>query len=138
MISVFILLGLFQLKHFLADYPLQTKYMLGKFKGGTEWILPLLAHVMVHGIFTFLICLLFNPSLALSLAFFDMIIHFIMDRIKASPELLGRFKPLTKETYPTATDSDKKSNVFFWWSLGLDQSVHHLTHYVIIYLLVTL
>ena len=32
--EIFILLILFQIKHFLCDFPLQGKYMLGKFKGG--------------------------------------------------------------------------------------------------------
>ena len=65
-----------------------------------------------------------------------MVVHFTMDRIKASPNMLGRFKPLTKETYPTANEAAIKSNTYFWWSLGLDQGVHHLTHYVIIWWLV--
>lgn len=32
---------LFQAKHFLADYPLQGRYMLGKFADGKEFVLPL-------------------------------------------------------------------------------------------------
>lgn len=134
---IFLLLILYQIKHFICDYPLQGQYMLGKFKGGTEWILPLLAHVGVHGLFTAVICLFFNPSLAIPLAIFDMTVHFIMDRIKASPNMLGKYQALTKSTFMTATNEEKKSNVKFWWALGLDQGVHHLTHYAIIYWLVT-
>jgi hypothetical protein len=52
----------FQIKHFLADFPLQGKYMLGKFKGGTDWVLPLVAHSGVHALFTLAIVLWFNPS----------------------------------------------------------------------------
>jgi len=112
--------------------------MLGKFKKSPEYIAPLFAHVFVHGTFTFYITL-FSTGLmilAFGLMAFDMTCHFIMDRIKASPDILGRFKPLTKETYPTATMDEKKSNMYFWWSLGLDQSVHHLTHYAIIYFII--
>lgn len=29
-----------------------------------------------------------------------------------------------------------KSNTYFWWALGLDQMVHHLTHYVFIAMIV--
>jgi hypothetical protein len=29
-----------------------------------------------------------------------------------------------------------KGNKYFWFALGLDQMIHHLTHYLIIYLLV--
>ena len=119
MFEVFLLLIIFQLKHFLADFPLQGKYMLGKFKDGTEWILPLLAHVSVHGAFTLGIALIFNSSMWW-IFLIDMIIHFTMDRIKASKNILGRFKI-----------EDKR----FWWSLGFDQAIHHLTHYFLIYLL---
>lgn len=158
MTAIFILLVLYQIKHFVADYPLQTPYMLGKFKSGTEWILPLLAHVGVHGAMTAFICLFFKPELAIPLTLFDMTVHFIMDRIKASPALLGRFQALNKDSYISAQrmkagldgldqtnntilinlgKKQLKSNVYFWWSLGLDQGVHHLTHYAIIWWLVS-
>lgn len=134
---IFLLLVIYQLKHFLADFPLQGKYMLGKFKAGYSWILPLIAHVFVHGLFTFIITLFIKPKLALYLTLFDMIIHFTMDRIKASPDLLGRFQPFTKKEYKQGvTQQQIKSNILFWWSLGLDQMIHHLTHYIIIWELI--
>lgn len=171
--SVFLLLIIYQIKHFLADYPLQGKYMLGKFKGGTDWIAPLLAHVAVHGAFTFVIAFIYitcteHDHTAINMAavtiysammaFIDASIHFAMDRIKASPNMLGRFKALSANEYReiayeqehyikkfpgTQTslnmqeDFNKKlkSNVLFWWCLGIDQMVHHLTHYGIIYLI---
>jgi hypothetical protein len=87
-----------------------------------------------------------------------------MDRIKASPDLLGRYEALSKhemivQVVPVLNDWKKqgpcslsaprgrgytramervKSNMYFWWSLGFDQGVHHLTHYGIIYLIITL
>lgn len=119
--TLFILLILFQLKHFIADYPLQGQYMLGKFKSGTEWILPLTAHSSVHAIGTFIISILFVPfNIALSLAVLDFGLHFVMDRIKASPNILGRFS---------------MDNKYFWWSLGFDQMFHHLTHYLIVFII---
>lgn len=143
MVTIFLLLLAFQLKHFLADYPLQTEYMLGKFKPGKGYVLPLFLHASVHAAFTFLICwgIQFpgvGPKLALGLALLDGGIHFAMDRIKASPRLLGRHKPLTAKDYPTATEEQKRGNKYFWWSLGVDQGVHHLTHYIIIAILLTL
>lgn len=128
------LLVTFQVKHFLADFPLQNKYMLGKFKGGTEWILPLASHAGVHSLFTLIISAValkyasmdsFSSgnknsailSIALLLSLFDFIIHFVVDRLKASPKLGGRWKP---------------DSPYFWWALGADQLAHHLTHYVII------
>lgn len=154
MTLLFVLLVIYQLKHFLADFPLQGKFMLGKFKPGWGFVLPLLAHVSVHGLFTLLIAALVKPSIAIQLALFDMVVHFTMDRIKASPKYLGRFKPLTAKDYmryapnPELISYDEnvedyvshgdmiKGNTYFWWSLGLDQGVHHLTHYAIIYFLV--
>ena len=127
---LFLLLVLFQLKHFIADYPLQTEYMLGKMKE-TGWIQPLAAHVTVHACFTAIIVLWFcilpdqhtlAVVLAPTLALADFIIHFTVDRIKASPKLGGRWNP----TQP-----------YFWWALGADQMVHHLTHYLFIYILIS-
>lgn len=116
--ATFVLLVVFQLKHFLADFPLQGKYMLGKFKGGWDWVVPLAAHCSVHSFFTCLILWTFNRLDALwYLSYVDFAVHFAQDRIKASPNLLGRWKP---------------DNKYFWWALGQDQAVHHLTHYFII------
>jgi Protein of unknown function (DUF3307) len=145
---IWLLLVLYQIKHFVCDYPLQGKYMLGKFKGGTDWILPLAAHASVHGGATFLIGLCVKPKSAFWLALFDLVVHFCMDRIKASPNMLGRYKALSsnemknilsyEKTTGLAQFSDQlKSNVYFWWALGLDQGVHHLTHYAIIWRLLS-
>lgn len=165
MIELFLLLVIFQLKHFVADFPLQNEYMLGKFKKD-GWVPPLLLHSGVHAVCSFLIALCFTGSVVRStlLGLFDLVIHFGMDRVKASPDLLGKFKSLTTneyrgaklrasgknmisgdsldpqefsdgvlDAYKKAGIKDLKSNKYFWWALGLDQMVHHLTHYVIIY-----
>lgn len=133
----YILHNIFQLKHFLADFPLQNEYMLGKFKE-TGWVKPLAAHCGVHAFLTLCILTAFCGWLSytsiLLLALMDFVIHFCMDRIKASPNMLGKFKTLTKDEYLTATDEQKKDNKWFWWSLGGDQMVHGLTHDLIIYI----
>ena len=149
-IFTFGLLLFYQAKHFVADFPLQGTYMLGKFKPDWGFFLPLLAHASVHGAMTLALCLWVNPAYWW-LALIDMAVHFCMDRIKAGPKYLGRFKPLTAPEFKKAFDTYKntedkeprdiargklKGNVLFWWSLGLDQTVHHLTHYFIIYVLV--
>ncbi len=163
--TLFILLVAYQLKHWLADYPLQRPWMLGKFKEGWAFVPPLAAHAFVHGTFTFLIALVarHDLDLACALAGFDFVIHFAMDRIKASPKLMGRWKPLTgkeyektmgwlkdfkgfssKDAYRQSTIvkergeklASLRSNRMFWHSLGIDQMVHHLTHYAIIACLV--
>jgi hypothetical protein len=155
------LLIVFQVKHFLADYPLQTEYMLGKFKPDWEFAKPLSLHAGVHALFTYWIVLAVSWSftLAVSLALFDGVVHFVMDRIKAGPKYLGRFKPLAPDDYKNmryiadelykeeaeqhmpelarAARQRLNGNKYFWWSLGIDQMVHHLTHYVIIYFILT-
>lgn len=151
--NVFELLIAFQLKHFIADYPLQTQYMLGKFKPH-GWVWPLAAHAGVHAVMTAAIAafagvLWFH---AVGLALSDFCLHFAMDRIKAAPDLLGRFKALSSAEYrelqiekywrhpATAyvARQQLRGNTFFWYSLGLDQMVHHLTHYAIIYVIMQL
>src|SRR5271170_5829243 len=92
---IWTLLIIYQIKHFLCDYPFQGKYMLGKFKPFPAFILPLLAHSFVHGLATFGIALYFRPALAIPLGLLDMLVDFTVDRIKASPKLLGRFKALS-------------------------------------------
>lgn len=121
--AIFPLLFLFQLKHFLCDYPLQGKYMLGKFKSGWGWVLPLTAHVCVTSLGSLLVVSLFRPDLWW-LCLVDFVCHFTMDRVKASPNMLGRFKDMMKP--------------YFWWCLGFDQGFHHCTHYCLIYLILTL
>jgi hypothetical protein len=98
--NIFLLLVIFQIKHFLSDYPLQTQFMLGKSKEKLLWVAPLLAHTGVHGLFTLVISLFFAPwYLSLLLALIDMTIHFFMDRIKAAPRLLGKFKVLSANEF---------------------------------------
>ena len=160
--TVFLLLFLYQIKHFVCDYPLQGRYMLGKFLPYPKFILPLLAHALVHGLFTYTIAYMFHKGvyIALGLAAFDMGIHFVVDRIKASPNMLGKFKALSANEYKQylqqvqslsdapvprhpeiqlALDNIQrdflpkmKSNTYFWWALGWDQMMHHLTHYALI------
>lgn len=161
---IFLYLVLFQAKHFVCDYLLQTEYMLGKFKPAPDYILPLFIHSLIHGVTTYLIVFCVQPDKAAPLACVDMCLHFVIDRIKASPELLGKFKPLTADQYGqarnmskglhpvsdsiiTSMDSqtmavykeagqrDLDSNKYFWYSLGGDQAAHHLTHYFIIYMM---
>lgn len=126
------LLVAFQFKHWLCDYPLQTPFMLKKFQK-EGWVYPLFCHARVHAVTTLLISVVFlslysdmtvneYARIAVWMMFLDGVVHFIVDRIKAHPSIGGRWK----------TDNPK-----FWWALGADQSLHHLTHYGIIYVLVS-
>lgn len=180
---IWVLLVVFQFKHFIADYPLQGKYMLGKFKE-SGWVAPLTAHCLVHFVFTSVISFVALLSAAVTsgsiqilndvervkmyvvLLFFsvlfgviDFTIHFIMDRVKASPKMLGRYEALSKGDYKRLAHRESvgniaaglnnfsqeefdiyskkafRSNTLFWWSLGVDQMVHHLTDILIVFLI---
>ena len=131
--QIFLLLIAFQIKHWVCDYPLQTPYMLKKFQR-EGWVFPLFCHVRVHALFTLAISAVFLSMysdmvvqdylrLSVWMMLLDGLLHFIIDRIKAHPDMGGRWK----------ADNPK-----FWWALGGDQMLHHLTHYVIIYFLVVL
>lgn len=116
--TVFILLVTFQLKHFIADYPLQREYMMRKTDVSWTFFVPLSVHCGVHGLLTLAICFFWAPQLWW-LALLDFAIHFLMDRMKSGPKYLGRFDDTSKHS--------------FWICLGFDQMVHHLTHYYIIW-----
>lgn len=118
---VFLLLLAYQAKHFLADYPLQGRYMLGKFRDDWGFVLPLAAHASVHALGTLAIAVWFVGWRAVPLALFDAAVHFAMDRLKASRRYLGRYKPLTAETAAGASEAAWRSNDRFWWSLGFDR-----------------
>lgn len=118
---VFILMVVFQLKHFAADYLFQHNYMLKKVSPEWDFVGPLALHCAVHGIMTLLICLYFNPSLWW-LGLVDFSIHFFLDRLRSGPNYLGRFKNINTSS--------------FWWVLGADQMMHHLTHIGIIWYIV--
>lgn len=119
--AAFALLVTFQVKHFLGDYVLQTGWMArGKSQSGLDFVLPLFSHSIVHASLTLAIVLLVDYRLWY-LALLDFAVHFVLDRVKSSPLLLGRFGDPNRSSY--------------WLPLGFDQMAHHLTHYAIIYLL---
>lgn len=120
--QIFILLIVFQLKHFLADFIFQHHYMLKKVRAGWDFLGPLALHCSVHALLTLMICLLYNYKLAW-LAAVDFGVHFLLDRFRSGPRYLGRFNDPTTST--------------FWWILGADQMFHHLTHIAVIWYIVT-
>jgi hypothetical protein len=136
---IFLLIAIFQLKHLVADYFCQTPFMLQKFNI-TGWWRPLAAHCGVHAGFTFIITAValassgfsFPWALPLICAILDFNVHMVMDRLKASPNLLGRFKALTARDFPMANAEERRGNTLFWWSLGFDQMIHHLTDLAVV------
>ncbi len=131
--TVIQLILLMETKHLFADFFWQTEKHLGKF-GKTKWVIPLADHCLRHAVLTLVICLAANPTMWW-LCLVDFVAHFIMDRVKASPDLMGRYESLSKREYYAATNSQRRSNKFFWWCLGIDQYVHQLTSLFIVWML---
>ncbi len=108
-----IAVGLFCVKHFLADFLLQTNWMAVGKGAKTGWLLPLMAHTALHAVLTGLIFALIAPKLTLIAMFADWVIHSIIDRGKV---LLSHYF------------GADPSNPQYWWLLGGDQLAHQLTH----------
>lgn len=117
----FSLLILFQVKHFIGDFPLQVPYMLRKVLPSWRFFVPLAIHCMVHGLMTLAIVLVVKPQLWW-LAIVDFVAHFLMDRIKSGPRYFGRY--------------NDKSSAMYWNVFGFDQMVHHLTGIYIVWALI--
>jgi hypothetical protein len=111
---------LFRLKQLFADYLLQTDWMARGKGRQVHWLAPLLAHAGTHGLGTTAIALVVAPALWW-LGLVDLLVHASIDRVKAVPALGGRWRP------------DQPA---FWWSHGVDQEAHNLTHLVFVILLV--
>ena len=102
MTNLFLLLVIYQLKHFVADYILQSHpFFIGKFLPGWKFVKPLSAHCGIHALMTMCIAVAWGASdeKAALLALLDFVIHFLMDRLKASPKWLGRWKALSGAEY---------------------------------------
>ncbi len=115
------LLIFFHVKHLVADFVLQNVWMLQKSRPGWDFAFPLAIHCGVHAVITLALVLSMSPALWW-LALVDFGVHFVMDRIKAGPRYLGRYHDMRSKG--------------FWFTFGLDQMVHHLTHLWIAWYLV--
>jgi len=112
-----ILFILFQLKHFICDFPLQKPYQyLNKgIYGHGGGIL----HASIHATATLLILLFFTTeSEARWLAAADFLIHYHIDWAKVK----------INKRYGWKCDNSEK----FWYLLGFDQLLHQLTYIGII------
>lgn len=98
-------------KHYVADFVLQTDWMARGKEQARGWLSPLAAHVGCHTAATLLVALVVAPRLWW-LALVDGAIHFGVDRGKTLVGRLGRWTP---------------AQVQFWWLLGFDQMLHGLT-----------
>ena len=128
LLLLFTVLVIFQVAHYLADFPLQNEYHLGKFNK-ENWIYPLAAHVHIHSLLmgisfhiSGLIALTLDYNISMPLLvslscliyLVNFVSHFVVDRIKASPSLGGRWK------YPSKA---------YFNALGFDQMIHEIFNY---------
>ena len=118
--TLFYLLIALQLKHFIIDFPLQTRYQWAN--KGTYGHPGGVLHAVLHGLATGLILLYFtgNGSIAALLAALDTILHYHIDWAKMQINARMKWTP---------ADSN------FWVLLGLDQLLHQLTYILIVFTL---
>ncbi len=122
-----LVLVLFQLKHFVADFPLlQTAYMaMGKGKPGLSFILPLASHCLVHTFLSLLIIVPLRPEVAW-IAIVEFIAHFLIDRMKSTYKLpAGQWTVEEKGKYLSK----------YYLAFGMDQLAHNLCYSAMIYVI---
>ena len=99
------------IKHVVADFFLQTTWMAKGKDARTGWALPLLVHCLIHGVLTTAIVAAVIPRLWF-IGLIDFAVHICIDRAKG---LCVSHFGVTPESH------------WFWWLIGIDQALHHLT-----------
>lgn len=100
-------------KHVIADFVLQNAWLAMGKDQKTGWAQPLLIHCTIHGVLTTAIVAAAAPQLWY-LGLVDFAIHISIDRCKGW--LVAHFG-ITQATR------------WFWWLIGIDQALHHLTDF---------
>jgi len=112
--TVIVLLALFGIKHFLADFLWQFPYMVqdkGQYGGPGG-----MTHAFIHGVLTFFVVIGFvRPEDAVTIALIDSAVHYHIDWAKTN---LSQGLGITDHRY--------------WVWFGLDQTLHYLTYIAII------
>ena len=110
-------MGMFLIKHFIADFLLQSQYILQNRRhfghpGG-------LLHVGIHGATSVVVLVLFGTSWAFILAaiFAEMVFHYHLDWLKDNFTHRRSYGP---------------ADSAFWLALGADQMLHQLSYVLIV------
>ncbi len=111
-----ILITLLFTKHFVVDFPLQTRFQWSN--KGTYMHPGGILHAGMHGIGTYLCLAWFAPVAAIYLAVADLFVHYHIDWAKMNLNARMNWAPSTHEQ--------------FWWLLGLDQFLHALTYIALV------
>ena len=111
--ALFAVLVILEVKHFVCDYPLQTVYQVSN--KGTYGHPGGFIHAGLHVVGTAFAFLVLPPSLVLGAAILavEFALHYHIDWAKDN---------LVRRAGLSASDST------FWWTIGLDQLLHHLTY----------
>lgn len=110
------LLALLFTKHFVVDFPLQTRFQYsnkGRY-GHPGGIL----HAGLHGLATALCVVWYVPEHWVWLALVDMLVHYHIDWAKVNINQRHGWTASTHEQ--------------FWWMLGLDQFLHAMTYIALV------
>jgi hypothetical protein len=122
-IPILTALALLMIKHFVADFPLQTPYHLAN-KG--RYLHPGgLMHSLIHVVLTapvFLVIAPESPTAAGLILGAEYLIHYHADWAKDNVTRLAGWTP---------------AHASFWWAIGFDQLVHGLTYVGIVWALLT-
>lgn len=128
--SWMIAITVFSIKHFLADFVLQTEYMLGKFNRPPKCFAPLASHCLVHVLFAFILFMIpmaLEPNrvssswdLIVVLLCYEFATHFLVDLAKAQ-----------------YTRANKLTSAYkaYWVAIGIDRMMHLVLSIPLIYTL---
>jgi len=122
LVTILGVLAWLQVKHFVCDYPLQTRFQL--INKGTYGHPGGLLHSGIHVAGTALVFVAVTPPLWVALAIMvgEFLAHYHLDWTKSR---LMRATGWKMDYSP------------FWWSIGADQLGHHLTYIAIAAVLAT-
>lgn len=112
------LLWLF-IKHFICDFPLQTHPWMYLNKGSYGHPGGLL-HAATHALGTLIVLAVFQVDAAWTYALADFVMHYHIDWAKMNVNKKFRL--------------EAGNNEWFWILLGVDQLLHHLTYFAIIWI----
>jgi hypothetical protein len=115
-VSLLTVLLVLEVKHFIFDYPLQTAFQLNN--KATYGHLGGVLHAGLHVLGTSAVFLVVRPSLEVGVGILvgEFLVHYHLDWAKGQ---IGRKLRLTP------------SDGLYWWAIGADQLLHHLTYLVI-------
>lgn len=109
--TVLLIFFILQLKHFIADFVLQTNKMVEE--KGMYGAKHGIYHSLIQSAGTFIAFACLHPILGIITAFVDFMAHYHIDWAKIN---------INKKYHYTPQDSK------FWFWLGLDQLAHQLTY----------